>query len=108
MRLTVTVPHFRSLAAAVALALSLPPAAQADVDISLWDGSRAMAHIAEQLRFTPRSMDTPGHQKTIDYIKSELAKSGVTAVTTQDFVFHGSDGKPLALFNIVARLNPDN
>jgi glutaminyl-peptide cyclotransferase len=108
MRLTVKVRHFRSLAVTIALALWLPPAAHADVDISMWDGSRAMAHIAEQLHFTPRSMDMPGHQKTIDYIKADLAKSGVTAVTIQDFVSRGSDGKPLALFNIVARLNPEN
>jgi glutaminyl-peptide cyclotransferase len=107
MRLTVNVLHFRSLAVTIALALSLPPAAHADVDIALWDGSRAMAHIEAQLRFTPRSMDKPGHQKTIDYIKAELAKSGITAVTTQNFVYRGN-GKQLPLFNIVARLNPEN
>ena len=105
MRLPVKLQHFRSLA--VAVALSLPPAAHGEADVSQWDGSRAMTHIEEQLRFTPRSMDTPGHQKTIDYIKTELAKSGVTAVTTQDFVYR-SGGKLLALFNIVARLNPEN
>jgi glutaminyl-peptide cyclotransferase len=104
----VNVQHFRSLAASIALALWLPPAAHAEVDMSLWDGSRAMAHIEAQLRFTPRSMDRPGHQKTIDYIKAELAKVGVTTVTTQNFVDRGSDGKLLALFNIVARLNPEN
>ncbi|WP_291706448.1 M28 family peptidase [Bradyrhizobium sp.] len=92
---------------AVALVLSLPPAAHADVDVSLWNGSRAMAHIEAQLRFTPRSMDMPGHQRTIDYIKAELAKSGLTSVTTQDFVYRGTS-KPLALFNIIARLNPEN
>ena len=107
MRLPVKLQHFRSLALAVALVLLVPPAAHAEADISLWDGSRAMAHIEAQLRFTPRSMDMPGHQKTIDYIKTELAKSGVTAVTTQDFVYRNG-GKPLALFNIVARLNPEN
>jgi len=107
MRPSVKLPHFRSLAAAVALVLSLPPAAHAEPDISLWDGSRAMADIEAQLRFTPRSMDMPGHQKTIDYIKAELAKSGITAVTTQDFVYRGN-GKQLAMFNIVARLNPEN
>jgi Zn-dependent M28 family amino/carboxypeptidase len=106
MRLTVNVRHFRSLA--MTIALSLAPAAHAEVDTSLWDGSRAMTHIEAQLRFTPRSMDMPGHQKTIDYIKAELAKVGVTSVTTQDFVYRGNAGRPLALFNIVARLNPDN
>ncbi|HTO63575.1 MAG TPA: M28 family peptidase [Bradyrhizobium sp.] len=87
--------------------LALPPAAHAEADISRWDGNRAMADIEAQLRFTPRSMDMPGHQKTIDYIKAELAKSGITAVTTQDFVYRGN-GKQLAMFNIVARLNPEN
>jgi glutaminyl-peptide cyclotransferase len=108
MRLTVNVQHFRSLAVAIALALSLPAAAHAEADIALWEGSRAMAHIEAQLRFTPRSLDMPGHQKTIDYIKAELAKVGVTTVTTQDFVYRGNDGKTHPLFNIVARLNPEN
>ena len=107
MRLAVKLQHFRPLAVAAALMLLPPAAARAEVDISRWDGSRAMADIEAQLRFTPRSMDMPGHQKTIDYIKAELAKSGVTAVTTQNFVYRG-DGKSLALFNIVARLNPEN
>jgi len=107
MRLTVKLQHFRSLAVAVVLALALPPAARAEADVSLWDGSRAMGHIEAQLRFTPRSMDMPGHQKTIDYIKAELAKSGITAVTTQNFVYRGN-GKSLALFNVIARLNPEN
>jgi glutaminyl-peptide cyclotransferase len=109
MRLSVNVQHFRSLAVvAISLALSLPAAAHAEADIALWEGSRAMAHIEAQLRFTPRSLDMPGHQKTIDYIKAELAKVGVTAVTTQDFVYRGNDGKTHPLFNIVARLNPEN
>jgi Zn-dependent M28 family amino/carboxypeptidase len=89
------------------LVLSPPAAAHAEADVSLWDGSRAMADIEAQLRFTPRSMDMPGHQKTIDYIKAELAKSGITAVTTQNFVYRGN-GKQLALFNVIARLNPEN
>jgi glutaminyl-peptide cyclotransferase len=107
MRLTVKLQHFRSLAVAVVLVLSPPAAAHAEADVSLWDGSRAMADIEAQLRFTPRSMDMPGHQKTIDYIKAELAKSGITAVTTQNFVYRGN-GKQLALFNVIARLNPEN
>src|SRR5689334_24626839 len=95
----------RPLAAALML---LPLAARAEVPVTQWDGNRAMTHIAEQLRFTPRSLDTPGHQQTIDYIKAELAKVGVTTVTTQDFVFQGHDGKPHPLFNLVARLQPEN
>jgi|SRR5579864_7616787 len=105
-----TTRHFLTLAAAIALQsmLLLPEAARADVQLGLWDGNRAMAHIAAQLRFTPRAMDTPGHQQTIDYIKAELAKLGINDVTTQDFIYRTNDGKTLPLFNIVARLDPDN
>src|SRR5712691_3636021 len=49
--------------------------AQAEVQTELWDGQRAMAVIGDLLRFTPRSMETAGHQQTIDYIKAELAKT---------------------------------
>ncbi len=105
---SVSARRFRSLAGALTLALLLPSGARADVQTSLWNGERAMAHIAALLRFTPRSMDMPGHQKTIDYIKAELAKVGVNDVTTQDFVYEGTGGKPLALFNLVARIAPDN
>ena len=39
----------------------------------LWQGPRALADIAKQLSFGVRALDTPGHQKTIDYIEAELA-----------------------------------
>ena len=83
-------------------------AARAEVRIDLWDGQRAMATIAEQLRFVPRSLDTPGHQQTIDLIKAELAKTGVDAVSTQSWVYKGKDGKSHALTNVIARLEPQN
>ncbi len=70
----------KKLAATVALALLLHPlAARAQVQTELWDGQRALGAIAELLRFTPRSMDTAGHQKTIDFIKAELAKTRPTS-----------------------------
>ena len=40
-----------------------------NVPTDKWSGNRAMDDIAALLRFTPRSLDTPGHQKTIDYIQ---------------------------------------
>jgi Zn-dependent M28 family amino/carboxypeptidase len=83
-------------------------AADAEVKLDLWDGQRALAHIAAQLRFTPRALDTAGHQLTIDYIKAELAKIHVDAVTTQRWVFKDDNGKGIAMTNIVARLDPDN
>jgi glutaminyl-peptide cyclotransferase len=91
------------------LALMLHPrAAGAEVKPELWDGQRALAHIAALLRFTPRSLDTAGHQLTIDYIKAELAKVKVDADTTQRWVFRDDDGKAAAMTNIVARLDPSN
>jgi peptidase M28-like protein len=103
---------FLNLAAAVALELAplllLPVAARAEVPADLWDGARAMDSIADQLRFTPRSLGTPGHQQTIDYIKAGIAKTGVDAITTQSWIYKGDDGKSHTLTNVVARLQPQN
>src|SRR5215470_1439150 len=90
------------------LLLSSPGPAQAEVKTELWDGERAMAVVGDLLRFTPRSMETPGHQQTIDFIKSELAKAKIEAVTQQRWVFRTSDGKPFAMTNVIARLQPSN
>jgi glutaminyl-peptide cyclotransferase len=105
--------RFLDLVATMALAAVLatvlaPVAARAEVRIDLWDGQRAMAHVGEQLRFTPRSLDTPGHQKTIDFIKAEIAKTGVDAISTQSWTYKSDDGKSHALTNIIARLQPQN
>ena len=101
--------RLKKLAATVALTLQLAPlSARAQVQTELWDGQRALGAIVELLRFTPRSMDTAGHQKTIDFIKAELAKSKVDVVTTQRWVFIASDGKQHAMTNIIARFQPQN
>src|SRR5699024_8808278 len=101
--------RFLSFVAATVLLAVLPPGpARADVQLELWDGQRAMALIAEQLRFTPRAMGAPGHQQTIDFIKTALAKTSVDVVTTQNWTYRGDDGKPLALSNIIARFQPQN
>ena len=60
-----------TLAAVLMLALH-PPIARAEVPLDMWDGQRAMGRIADLLRFTPRAIDTPGHQQAIDYIKAEM------------------------------------
>jgi glutaminyl-peptide cyclotransferase len=107
-------PHPRlsripTFAAALTLALlSRAAPAGADVKLDLWDGQRAMAHIAAQLKFTPRSLDTAGHQQTIDYIKAELAKTNVDAVTTQRWVFRDGSGKAYAMTNVIARFQAAN
>jgi len=96
-----------TLAATVMLALH-PPAARAEVQLDLWDGQRAMGRIADLLRFTPRSIDAPGHEQAIDYIKAEMAKTNADVVTTQRWTFKDADGKPHAMTNIIARFQPAN
>jgi peptidase M28-like protein len=76
--------------------------------IELWSGQRAMDDIAALLRFTPRSIDAPGHQQAIDFIKATLAKTGIEDIKEQRWVFHGEDGKAHAMTNVVARLDPQN
>ncbi|WP_423956234.1 M28 family peptidase [Bradyrhizobium sp.] len=98
----------RPIAASLALLMHLAPVRAEEIPIELWDGQRAMADIAEQLRFTPRSLDTAGHQKTIDFIKAELAKTGVDAVTEQRWVFTDVGGHQHAMTNIVARFQASN
>jgi glutaminyl-peptide cyclotransferase len=95
--------------AALALALMLSTTtADAEVKPELWDGQRALTDIAALLKFTPRSLDTAGHQLTIDYIKAEFAKLDVNTVATQRWVFKDDGGKAVAMTNIVARLDPSN
>jgi glutaminyl-peptide cyclotransferase len=101
-------PRLLKLAAAAALLMRLVPASAEEIPIELWDGQRAMADIAEQLRLTPRSLDTAGHQKTIDFIKAELGKTSVEAVTEQRWVFTDAGGNRHAMTNVVARFQASN
>ena len=91
----------------MALALNSLPA-RAQVQVDLWDGKRAMEYIGELLRFVPRSIDTPGHQQAIDYIKAELTKTSADVVTTQRWVVRDDEGKPHAMTNIIARFQATN
>jgi Zn-dependent M28 family amino/carboxypeptidase len=105
------VNHFcqRFAAAAAALvSVAAQPALAADAQPELWDGKLALAHIAELLKFTPRAMEAPGHQRTIDYIKAAMAKSAADAVLTQSFVINDDNGKPLHMTNIIARFQVQN
>jgi hypothetical protein len=95
-------------AAALALSLFAAQAQVNEVDIEWWDGQRALSDIGELLRFTPRSIDTPGHQHAIDYIKAEMAKTRADVVTTQRWTFTDDHGKAHAMTNIIARFEPAN
>ena len=105
--------HFRPklwTLAAIAVALGLQSAsAETQQDgIESFDGGRAMGLISEQMRFTPRSLDTAGHQQTIDFIKAELAKTNVDGVLLQRWPYKTADGKSFAMTNIVARFDAAN
>src|SRR5215813_6369611 len=80
----------------------------APLPLELWSGERAMADIGSQLRFTPRSLDTPGHAATIEFIKAELAKTTVEAAGTQSWRYRHADGTERSLTNIVARFDTSN
>jgi glutaminyl-peptide cyclotransferase len=86
-----------------------PAAADPDeISIDVWSGDRAMDDVAAQLKFTPRSIGAPGHQQTIDYIESQLAKTPFAAIARQRWTYRGDDGAEHAMTNVIARLNPSN
>jgi glutaminyl-peptide cyclotransferase len=77
------------------------------VKVENWDGKRALDTIVDLLRFTPRSMETPGHQQAIDYIMTELKKTKFDTVMTQRWVAREA-GRTMAMTNIIARFQPAN
>lgn len=93
---------------AVAAELAQTQAPTAPVPVQGWSGDRAMADIAAQLRFAPRSIGTPGHEQTIDYIKSQLAKTSVKAVKAQSWTYTVPGGTAIKLTNIIASFDPEN
>lgn len=96
------------LGALAAASAAMVAVTAAEVPVEQWSGARAMADIAAQLRFTPRSLDAPGHQQTIDYIESQLASTPFKAISKQSWSWRGDDGVTHALTNLVARLDPAN
>jgi glutaminyl-peptide cyclotransferase len=110
-------PAILTIAAAVAASIASIHLARAEpassnnsagVPTNGWSGERAMGDIAALLRFTPRSLDSQGHQQAIDFIKAQLATTQFKAITTQSWTYRGNDGTQHALTNIIARLDPSN
>jgi Zn-dependent M28 family amino/carboxypeptidase len=91
---------------AIAWLLALPAHAQTNVEVSLWQGKRALSDIARQLSFGVRALDTAGHQKTIDDIKAEMKKLGIE--TTEQRWHSNVAGQSHDLTNLIARFAPDN
>src|ERR1700753_2817575 len=78
-----------------------------EVKVDSWDGKRALDIIVDLLKFTPRSMETVGHQQTIDYITAALKKTKFDTIETQRWVAREAD-RNMAMTNIIARFNPSN
>src|SRR5579862_2930009 len=91
----------------IAASLWASAAAQAQApspDMLLWQGKRALGDIEKQLSFGVRSLDTSGHQRTIDYIESELRKLGIEPNEQR---WTASTGGPMhTLINLVGRFAP--
>jgi glutaminyl-peptide cyclotransferase len=71
-----------------------------------WNGQRALADVARQLSFGRRSLDTPGHEKTLKYIEQELAKLGIKS-QRQSWTEQSARGTH-NLTNLIARFDPEN
>ena len=96
----------RFLLLAAILLVAAPSRAQAPApELSLWQGSRALADIATQLSFGPRAPGTPGHDKAIAFIADELRRNGAEPVEQR--WNSNVAGQSHALTNIVARLYPE-
>jgi hypothetical protein len=115
----------RRICLAVAALLAMAAIARAGdsglqiVPVELWSGKRAMKDIATQLSFGPRALDTAGHEKTVEYIEAELAKTKAATIKGQQWIDTGDNGAfsgwarsgnhtQHAMVNIVARFYPDN
>ena len=90
-----------------ALLAGLPASGRADAPYDAsWSGTRSMNDIAVQLTFSPRSIGTPGHEKEIEYITSEMAKAYPEPARLQRWDYHSEDGQVFHMTNIVARFYP--
>jgi glutaminyl-peptide cyclotransferase len=108
MRAHLTVLRSAVIAAAAALALLANIAdgrAQGAPDLKTWSGDRAMQDIVRQLSFGARSLNTPGHQAAIDWIKTEL-EANALQVVVQSGRTEPQRGQRYAMTNIIGRLNP--
>ena len=94
----------------LATALLLPCLAQVgaeEIKVDSWDGKRALSTIEDLVKFTPRAMETPGHQQAIDYITTELKRTKFDTIVPQRWTAREA-GRTMAMTNIIARFNPGN
>jgi len=93
------------LTALLWLSLAGCSTANAPADTPKFDGDRAFELLKKQTDFGPRPIGTGAHEKTKDFLASELKKVTGT-VTLQAFDFQ-QNSKTFPLTNIIGVLNPD-
>jgi glutaminyl-peptide cyclotransferase len=72
-----------------------------------WNGAAAIRHIEALLQWSPRSIGSPGHARTIDYIDQQLSSNSDMELRRQSWTVKRGDGVTLRLTNIVGRLHPN-
>lgn len=65
----------------------------------------AYAYVARQTEFGPRVPGTDAHGRCADYLEGELRRYGADSVIVQRGSMPGSDGKKIAVRNILGRFN---
>ena len=70
-----------------------------------FSGTTAFKYVEQQLAFGPRVPNTPGHQKTGDWLLREL-RARADTVVVQEFQHRTSKGQTLRLRNFFARFRP--
>jgi hypothetical protein len=72
---------------------------------SEFNGQTAFGYIEQQLAFGPRVPNTPGHQRTGDWLEAQL-RARADTVIVQPFTQRTSRGVTLRLRNVFARFRP--
>jgi hypothetical protein len=70
-----------------------------------FNGQTAFGYIQQQMAFGPRVPNTPGHQRTGDWLEEQLRQRADTVIV-QAFTAHTSGGTSLRLRNFFARFRP--
>jgi len=69
-----------------------------------FEGERAMRQVHTLMQWVPRSIDSPGHHRTLAYIESVLRSYPDMLIVRQDWTEKRADGKVLVLTNLIGRL----
>ena len=69
------------------------------------EGDEMLAIVSQQLRYGPRFLSSPGHEKVKKFIVAEMSATGAT-VKTQTWEHLSADGSKNTLTNIIGQFNP--